>query len=127
MDKYETTFGIRYFDFDSAKGFSLNGEYLKINGVCNHHDLGCLGAAVNTRALERQLEKLKEMGCNGIRTAHNPPAPELLDLCDRIGFVVMDEAFDMWKKGKTTFDYHLYYDEWHQRDLAPVGFCVLFA
>lgn len=119
-DKYETTFGIRYFDFDSTKGFSLNGEQIKINGVCNHHDLGCLGAAVNTRALERQLEKLKEMGCNGIRTAHNPPAPELLDLCDRMGFVVMDEAFDMWKMGKTTFDYHLYYDEWHQRDLEDL-------
>jgi beta-galactosidase len=117
MDKYETTFGIRYFSFDSAKGFSLNGEHMKINGVCNHHDLGCLGAAVNTRALERQLEMLKGMGCNGIRTSHNPPAPELLDLCDRMGFLVMDEAFDMWKRKKTAYDYHLYYDEWHQRDL----------
>ncbi|HJX72053.1 MAG TPA: beta-galactosidase GalB [Bacteroidales bacterium] len=119
-DRYETTFGIRYFDFDSAKGLSLNGEYIKINGVCNHHDLGCLGAAVNTRALERQLEMLKEMGCNGIRTSHNPPAPELLDLCDKMGFLVMDEAFDMWKKGKTTYDYHLYYDEWHRRDLEDM-------
>jgi len=119
-DRYETVFGIRHFEFDSIKGFLLNGEHLKINGVCNHHDLGCLGAAINTRALERQLEILKEMGCNGIRTAHNPPAPELLDLCDRMGFVVMDEAFDMWKKGKTTFDYHLYYDEWHRRDLEDL-------
>ena len=119
-DKYETTFGIRYSDFDSTKGFSLNGEYFKINGVCNHHDLGCLGAAVNTRAMERQLEMLKEMGCNGIRTSHNPPAPELLDLCDRMGFLVMDEAFDMWKKGKTTYDYHLYYDEWHCQDLKDM-------
>ena len=116
-DRYETAFGIRHFEFDSLKGFSLNGQHLKINGVCNHHDLGCLGSAINTRALERQLEMLKEMGCNGIRTSHNPPAPELLDLCDRMGFVVMDEAFDMWKLGKTTYDYHLYYDEWHSRDL----------
>ncbi len=119
-DIYETTFGIRYFNFDTAGGFFLNGEHIKINGVCNHHDLGCLGSAVNTRALERQLEMLKEMGCNGIRTSHNPPAPELLDLCDRMGFIVMDEAFDMWKKGKTTYDYHLYFDEWHQRDLEDM-------
>jgi beta-galactosidase len=119
-DKYETVFGIRYFDFDSTKGFFLNGEHLKINGVCNHHDLGCLGSAVNARALERQLEMLKEMGCNAVRTSHNPPAPELLDLCDRMGFLVMDEAFDMWKKGKTTYDYHLYYDEWHRRDLEDM-------
>jgi beta-galactosidase len=82
-----------------------------------HHDLGCLGSAINIRALERQLEILQEMGCNGIRTSHNPPAPELLDLCDRMGFVVMDEAFDMWKMKKTTYDYSLYYDEWHERDL----------
>ncbi|MCI0512565.1 DUF4982 domain-containing protein [candidate division KSB1 bacterium] len=116
-DDYTTTFGIRYFVFDSARGFSLNGKPTKILGVCNHHDLGCLGAAINTRALERQLEILKAMGCNGIRTSHNPPAPELLDLCDRMGFIVMDEAFDMWKLKKTEFDYHLDYDQWHQRDL----------
>ena len=102
-DHYETTLGIRSFTFDSAKGFLLNGKHVKINGVCNHHDLGCLGAAVNRRALERQLEIMKEMGVNGIRTSHNPPAPELLDLCDRMGFIVMDEAFDMWKKKKTEF------------------------
>ena len=77
------------------KGFILNGERLKINGVCMHHDLGCLGAAVNIRAIERQLEILQEMGCNGIRCSHNPPSPELLDLCDRMGFIVMDETFDM--------------------------------
>jgi beta-galactosidase len=119
-DRYETEFGIRSFAFDSAKGFFLNGEPMKILGVCNHHDLGCLGAAVNTRALERQLEILKEMGCNGIRTSHNPPAPELLDLCDRMGFIVMDEAFDMWKIKKTDFDYSLDYDEWHKRDLEDM-------
>ncbi len=116
-DNYETNFGIRTFKFDADKGFFLNEEPVKILGVCNHHDLGCLGAAVNTRAIERQLEILKAMGCNGIRTSHNPPAPELLDLCDKMGFIVMDEAFDMWKKKKTPYDYSLYWDEWHKKDL----------
>ncbi len=116
-DEYNTDFGIRHFRFDSDLGFILNGEPVKILGVCNHHDLGCLGAAVNTRAIERQLEILKDMGCNGIRTSHNPPAPELLDLCDKMGFIVMDEMFDMWKKQKSEYDYSLYWDEWHERDL----------
>jgi beta-galactosidase len=116
-DDYETTTGIRYFNFDREKGFTLNGKHIKIRGVCDHHDLGCLGAAINTRALERQLEILKSMGCNGIRTSHNPPAPELLQLCDKMGFIVMDEAFDMWKKQKNDFDYHLDWDQWHKRDL----------
>lgn len=120
VDRYETPFGIRAFAFDAEDGFILNGQAVKIKGVCNHHDLGCLGAAVNTRALERQLELLKEMGCNGIRTAHNPPALELLELCDRMGFIVMDEAFDMWKKKKTAYDYHLHFDEWHRRDLEDM-------
>lgn len=120
LDDDETIFGIRYFAFDSAKGFSLNGKPTKILGVCNHHDLGCLGAAVNTRALERQLEILKAMGCNAIRTSHNPPAPELLDLCDRMGFIVMDEAFDMWAKKKTDYDYALNWDEWHRSDLEDM-------
>lgn len=119
-DVYETPFGVRYFAFDAAKGFSLNGEPLKILGVCNHHDLGALGAAVNVRAMERQLEILKTMGCNAIRMSHNPPAPELLDLCDRMGFLVMDEAFDMWKKKKTKQDYHADWDVWHARDLADM-------
>ena len=119
-DDYETTFGIRSFAFDIEKGFFLNGKQVKIKGVCNHHDLGCLGAAVNRRALERQLEIMKGMGVNGIRTSHNPPAPELLDLCDRIGFIVMDEAFDMWKKKKTAYDYSLDWDEWHRRDLEDM-------
>ncbi len=117
VDDYETPFGIRYFHFDIDKGFSLNGVPTKILGVCDHHDLGSLGAAVNVRALERQLEILKAMGCNAIRTSHNPPAPELLDLCDKMGFIVMDEAFDVWHRGKKKFDYHLYFDEWHKRDL----------
>ncbi|SHJ58528.1 beta-galactosidase [Tangfeifania diversioriginum] len=117
-DTYKTTFGIRTFRFDPEKGFFLNGEHVKLLGVCNHHDLGCLGAAVNTRAIERQLEILKEMGCNSIRTAHNPPAPELLELCDKMGFVVQDETFDMWRKKKTEYDYSRYFPEWHERDLT---------
>ncbi|TKK70189.1 glycoside hydrolase family 2 protein [Ilyomonas limi] len=117
LDDYVTPFGIRTFGFDANNGFSLNGEHFKINGVCNHHDLGCLGAAVNRRALERQLEILKGMGVNAIRTSHNPPAPELLNLCDSMGLLVMDEAFDMWKKQKNPYDYHLYWDEWHEKDL----------
>jgi beta-galactosidase len=120
LDDYETPFGIRHFEFDPDKGFLLNGQPVKIRGVCNHHDLGCLGAAINVRALERQLELLKAMGCNGLRTSHNPPTPELLDLCDRMGFIVMDEAFDMWRKQKTDYDYHLEFDEWHERDLADM-------
>lgn len=119
-DRYETVTGIRSFEFDADKGFVLNGEPVIIKGVCNHHDLGCLGAAVNTRAIERQLEILREMGCNGIRTSHNPPAPELLDLCDRMGFIVMDEAFDIWKVKKTDYDYSLDFDEWHLKDLEAM-------
>ena len=122
IDRYETSVGIRSFSFDAKKGFSLNGKPMKINGVCMHHDLGCLGAAVNVRAIERQLQILKEMGCNGIRCSHNPPAPELLDLCDRMGFVVMDEAFDMWRKKKTAHDYSRYFNEWHERDLRDFIF-----
>lgn len=117
VDEYVTPVGIRSFRFDVNKGFFLNGKHMKINGVCNHHDLGALGAAVNVRALERQLEILKGMGVNAIRTSHNPPAPELLDLCDRMGFLVMDEAFDMWKEKKTKYDYSLDFDKWHERDL----------
>jgi beta-galactosidase len=117
IDEYDTKVGIRTFEFDAHKGFSLNGKPMKILGVCNHHDLGALGAAVNIRALERQLEIMKAMGVNGIRTSHNPPAPELLDLCDKMGFIVMDEMFDMWKKKKSTYDYSLHWDAWHKRDL----------
>jgi len=120
IDQYETPLGIRYFSFDAKKGFSLNGKPLKILGVCNHHDLGALGAAVNTRAIERQLEILKSMGCNAIRTAHNPPAPELLELCDKMGFLVMDEAFDMWKKKKNSKDYHLDFEKQHRNDLVDM-------
>ncbi|MEA5404828.1 beta-galactosidase GalB [Arcicella sp. DC2W] len=117
VDVYETSLGIRFFNFETEKGFSLNGKPTKIQGVCMHHDLGALGAAVNVRAMERQLEILKAMGCNGIRTAHNPPAPEFLDLCDKMGFIVMDEAFDMWKKRKSKKDYSSDWTAWHQKDL----------
>lgn len=117
VDQYKTNFGIRDFKFDLDKGFILNGKQVKIKGVCLHHDLGPLGAAINTRAIERQLEIMKEMGVNGIRTSHNPPAPELLDLCDKMGFIVMDEAFDMWKQTKTKYDYGNDWDKWHKKDL----------
>lgn len=117
VDEVETPFGIRSYEFTATNGFLLNGERVPINGVCNHHDLGALGAAFNLRAAERQLEILKAMGCNAIRTSHNPPAPELLDLCDRMGFVVMAEAFDCWRGRKKPNDYHLLYDDWHEADI----------
>jgi beta-galactosidase len=120
MDEYETPVGIRTFRFDAKEGFILNGRKVKINGVCNHHDLGALGAAVNKRAIERQLQLLKDMGCNGIRCSHNPPSPELLDLCDRMGFIVMDEAFDVWGKKKTNFDYSVDFPTWYERDLTDL-------
>ncbi|OLC39685.1 MAG: glycoside hydrolase [Candidatus Rokubacteria bacterium 13_1_40CM_4_69_5] len=119
-DDYSTPFGVRTFAFDPDRGFILNGKQLKIHGVCLHHDLGALGAAVNTRALERQLEIMRDMGVNALRTSHNPPAPELLDLTDRMGVIVLDEAFDMWKKEKTKYDYHLDWDAWHVRDLSDM-------
>lgn len=117
VDRYTTPFGIRTFDFDLDKGFVLNGEYMKIKGVCLHHDLGPLGAAVNTSAIRRQLQIMKDMGVNGIRTAHNAPAPELLDLCDEMGFIVMDESFDMWHNSKSEYDYANNWEEWHKTDL----------
>ncbi len=119
-DNYATAFGIRTFHCDAEKGFFLNGKHLKIHGVNHHHDMGALGAAVNTRAMERQLEIYKKMGVNAIRTAHNPPAREFLDLCDKMGFLVMDEAFDMWAKKKNKYDYHLFWNEWHKRDLEAM-------
>ena len=120
VDAVTTRTGFREFRFDAATGFWLNGRNLKINGVCLHHDLGCLGAAVNEDAMRRQLVKLKAMGCNAIRCSHNPPAPELLDLCDEMGFIVMDESFDMWRRRKTRNDYARFFDEWHERDLSDL-------
>lgn len=117
VDTYRTPFGIRTFAFSADDGFTLNGRHMKIKGVCMHHDMGALGTAVHRRALERQLQILQDMGCNAIRTSHNPPAPELLALCDSMGFLVMDEAMDMWRRRKTQYDYSRFFDEWHVRDV----------
>lgn len=120
VDTYTTTTGVRTFKFDPKTGFSLNGKAMKINGVCQHHDMGCLGAALNEDALYRQLRMLKDMGCNAIRCSHNPPAPELLNMCDTMGLLVMDESFDMWRKKKSTGDYARFFDEWFERDLTDL-------
>ncbi len=120
VDTYNTPFGIRTTEFTARNGFLLNGKRVPIQGTCNHHDLGALGAAINTSALQRQLRILKEMGCNSLRTSHNPPAPELLELADKMGFLVWDEAFDCWKTGKRELDYNKLYEEWHQKDLKAM-------
>lgn len=120
IDRVETTFGIRSIAFDADRGLLVNGELVRIQGVCLHHDLGALGTAVNTRAIQRQLEILRAMGCNAIRTSHNPPAPELLDACDRLGFLVYDEAFDCWARGKGRNDYHRFFADWHEADLRAL-------
>lgn len=117
VDVQETPFGFRTIEFTHDDGFHLNGKRVPIQGVCNHHDLGALGAAVNARAVERQLEILKGFGCNAIRTSHNPPAPELVEAADRLGFLVMDEAFDCWTRTKRGGDYSSLYKEWHEKDL----------
>jgi beta-galactosidase len=121
VDTYLVPIGLRWTKFDANTGFYLNDKPMKIWGQCMHHDLGALGTAVNVRAIERQIEILKGMGSNGIRTSHNPPAPELLDLADRMGMLIMDEAFDVWEAGKDpAYDYHLYFDDWAQRDLQAM-------
>jgi beta-galactosidase len=120
MDESQTSFGIREAIFDADRGFLLNGEHIKLNGVCLHHDGGCVGAAVPERIWERRLQLLREMGCNAIRTSHNPFAAEFLDLCDRTGFLVMNEAFDEWKVPKGQIGpngYSNYFDEWYDRDV----------
>lgn len=131
VDEKSTNIGIREFSFSAQTGFTLNGESMKFKGVNNHSDLGALGAAMNDRVLERRLEILKEMGCNAIRTAHNPPSEVLLDLADKMGFMIMDEAFDEWLEswpfngvkppnGKVKNGYHLHYDEWAEKDLVEL-------
>ncbi|GGF24782.1 beta-galactosidase [Hymenobacter cavernae] len=120
LDTYETPFGIRQVQFDPDKGLLVNGEHLVIKGVNQHHDLGALGAAFNVRAAERQLQLLREMGCNAIRMSHNPPAPELLELTDRLGFLVIDEVFDSWETKKTPLDFHLIFPDWHEQDLRAM-------
>ena len=118
VDAVVIPFGIRDIEYDADRGFLLNGERVKMNGVNVHHDGGPVGAAVPERVWQRRLELLKAMGVNAIRTAHNPPAPEFLDLCDRMGFLVMNEAFDEWTHGKVEHGYHKYFDEWAERDLV---------
>lgn len=120
VDVYDTPFGFRTIQFTHDNGFLLNGKHVPINGVCQHHDLGALGAAINTTALRRQLTILKSFGCNAIRTSHNPPAPELLTLADKMGFLVMDEAFDCWEHGKREGDYGSLFKEWHERDIESL-------
>ncbi|GMK41118.1 hypothetical protein PCCS19_41740 [Paenibacillus sp. CCS19] len=118
VDSQIHSFGFRTFGFDSQQGFFLNGRHLKLNGVCQHHDLGCLGAAVNRTALRRQIELLQEMGVNAIRSAHNMPAVELMELADEMGVLIVSEAFDMWERKKTTYDYARFYPEWWKKDIA---------
>jgi beta-galactosidase len=116
-DEVETPFGIRSLEWSAAKGFLLNGKSIKLAGGCIHHDNGVLGAAAFDRAEERRIELLKAAGFDAIRTAHNPPSPALLAACDRLGMLVLDEAFDTWSRPKKPYDYHLYFQEWWQRDI----------
>jgi hypothetical protein len=118
VDEYTTRFGIRSIEIVADKGFFLNGKHRKFQGVCNHHDLGPLGAAVNVAALRRQLTLLKDMGCDAIRTSHNMPAPELVELCDEMSFMMMIEPFDEWDIAKCDNGYHRYFDEWAERDMV---------
>jgi beta-galactosidase len=118
IDDFESTFGVRKIEYSSSKGFLLNGKRVKMNGVCLHNDAGSVGTAVPEAMWVRRLKILKDMGCNAIRTSHNPAAPEFLDLCDKMGFLVMDEMFDEWKSGKVKYGISKFYDEWSQRDLT---------
>ncbi|WP_439183409.1 beta-galactosidase GalB [Carboxylicivirga taeanensis] len=120
VDTYSSTFGVRSIEYSNAEGFLLNGRQVRFQGVCLHHDLGPLGAAVNYRATQRQLEIMKQMGVNAIRTSHNPPSPEQIELCDKMGILVQIEAFDCWKAPKTENGYHKYWDDWHERDLRDM-------
>jgi beta-galactosidase len=120
LDRDTTTMGLRNITFDAKKGFAINGRNTKLNGVCLHGDLGCLGSAINEDALYRQLRMMKDMGANAIRCSHNPPAPELLHMCDTMGLMVMDEAFDQWRTGKTQFDYALFFDKWAEKDITDM-------
>ncbi|MGP1467757.1 MAG: glycoside hydrolase family 2 TIM barrel-domain containing protein [Hoylesella shahii] len=120
LDRDTTTMGLRNIAFDAKTGFAINGRNTKLNGVCLHGDLGCLGSAINEDALYRQLRMMKDMGANAIRCSHNPPAPELLHMCDTMGLMVMDEAFDQWRTGKTQFDYALFFDKWAEKDITDM-------
>lgn len=118
LDTYSTRFGIRTIEYIADKGFYLNGKRRKFQGVCNHHDLGPLGAAINVAALRHQLTLLKEMGCDAIRTSHNMPAPELVELCDEMGFMMMLEPFDEWNIAKCDNGYHRFFNEWAEKDMV---------
>lgn len=120
IDQKETTFGIRTISFDAINGFQLNGKPMKIKGGCVHHDNGPLGAKAYNRAEERRVELLKASGYNAIRCAHNPPSPAFLDACDRLGMLVIDEAFDMWKDAKKSYDYHFYFNDWWKKDIESM-------
>ena len=120
LDEYNTDFGIRTIDFDRDKGFLLNGNQVELNGVCMHHDQGPLGTAINYRAKERQMQIMQSMGVNALRTSHNPPSPEILKVCDKLGIVVIVEAFDEWKIGKVENGYNKYFDKWHELDLRDM-------
>lgn len=119
IDRYETSFGIRAITY-SGDGLYVNGERIRIQGVNQHSDLGAIGMAFNTRAAERQLEHLHELGVNAVRMSHNPPAPELLHLTDRMGFLVMDEVFVSWERRKTDNDFHLIFPEWREANLRSM-------
>ena len=120
IDTYHTTFGIRSIVYNSDSGFKLNNNTTRFQGVCLHHDLGPLGTAVNERATERQLEIMKRMGVNAVRTSHNPPSPEQVKLCDAMGIMMQVEAFDVWKKPKVENDYSKYFEDWHEQDLRDL-------
>lgn len=120
VDEYFQPFGFRTIEFTHDRGFLLNGKRVPLRGTCNHHDLGALGAAIHTSALRRQLEILKSFGCNALRTSHNPPAPELPELADKLGLLVLDEVFDCWQHGKKQYDYASLFDKWHVADLQAL-------
>jgi len=120
LDQYTTPFGVRKLAFNPDTGVVVNGEHIPLQGVNQHHDLGALGAAFNLRAAQRQLNILQEMGVNAIRMAHNPPAPELLTLTDKMGILVLNESFDSWYKKKTPLDFHLIFADWHEQDLRAL-------
>jgi beta-galactosidase len=120
VDSYETLFGIRSIKYDANKGVLINGELIHIYGTCNHHDLGSLGAAFNVRAAERQIQILQEMGTNALRTSHNPPAPEFIEIADRLGLVVMDELFDAWNTAKVDNDFHRIFPDWSEPDVRSL-------
>ena len=116
IDSYDTPFGVRTVEFDPEKGFFLNGEHMGDQRRLRPCRSGPLGTVVNCRGLQRQVEILRKMGCNAIRTSHNPPAPELLDICDKMGVMVLDESFDCWVHGKMPNDYHLLFPDWSEKD-----------